>query len=59
MALHQTFQKALQFSESVGDGVGEIHLIIRVGKLILERQLEVTLPLRVLVADAWDEPRLA
>jgi len=59
MALHQTFQKALQFRESVGDGVGEGHLIIRVSELILERQLEITLPLRVLIAYAWYEPRLA
>lgn len=28
-------------------------------EFILERELEVTLPLRVLIADAWDEPRLA
>jgi hypothetical protein len=34
-------------------------MVIGVSKLILERQLEVTLPLRVLIAEAWDEPWLA
>ena len=28
-------------------------------ELMLERKLEVTLPLGVLIAEAWDEPRLA
>jgi len=59
MALQQAFQEGLQFREGVGDRVGEGNLVIGVSELILERELKVTLPLRILIAEAWDEPRLA
>ena len=59
MALQQAFQEGLQFREGVGYRVGEGNLVIGVSELILERELKVTLPLRILIAEAWDEPRLA